>query len=66
MKPWFGKLRVGVAVVALAALAAGAARADSVRTKAGIGYSGTVVGLDGSGLVLESRGVKRHIPLADI
>ncbi|MGB2936717.1 MAG: hypothetical protein WBD05_00740, partial [Phycisphaerae bacterium] len=42
------------------------ARADSVRTKAGIGYSGTVVGLDGSGLVLESRGVKRHIPLADI
>jgi len=53
-------------VVALAALAAVAARADSVRTKAGIGYSGTVVGLDGSGLVLESRGVKRHIPLADI
>ena len=53
-------------MVALAALAAVAARADSVRTQAGIGYSGTVVGLDGSSLVLESRGVKRHIPLADI
>jgi len=64
LRPWFGKLGVGVAAALV--LAAGAARADSVRTKAGIGYSGTVVGLDGSGLVLESRGSKRHIALADI
>ena len=40
-----------------AALAAAAsARADRIRTQAGIGYDGKIVGMDAGGLVLEHAG----------
>lgn len=46
--------------------AAAAARADKLRTRAGIGYTGTIVGMDPSGLVIEGPGGKRTVPLADV
>jgi len=47
-------------------LAASAARADRVRTRAGIGLVGKVVGLDADGLLFQDAAGKRTIPLADI
>jgi len=53
--------------VLLAAVAAATpVRADRIRTKAGIGYDGKIVGMDAGGLVLEYAGGKRTVPLADI
>jgi tetratricopeptide (TPR) repeat protein len=55
------------ALTVTAALAAVApARADRIRTQAGIGYDGKIVGMDAGGLVLEYAGGKRTVPLADI
>jgi len=55
------------ALTATAALAAAApARTDRIRTQAGIGYDGKIVGMDAGGLVLEYAGGKRTVPLADI
>jgi len=51
----------------LAAVAAAVpARADRIRTRAGIGYEGKIVGMDADGLVLEYAGGKRAIPLGEI
>jgi len=47
-------------------VAAGAARADRVRTHAGIGYSGTISDVDEGGLVLREGSRKRIVPFADI
>jgi len=53
--------------VLLAAVAAAApARTDHIRTQAGIGYDGKIVGMDAGGLVLEYAGGKQTVPLADI
>ena len=51
----------------LAAVAAAtSARADRIRTRAGIGYEGKIVGMDAGGLVLEYSGGKQTVPLGDI
>ena len=42
-----------VLAVTILAFLAGAATADSVRTTAGIGHSGSIVGLDGANLVVD-------------
>ena len=62
-RPWFSS--AGVAVLALA-VAASAARADRLRTRAGIGLVGKVVGLGAEGLVFKQAGSQRTIPLGDI
>jgi len=51
----------------MAALVAAAAHAaDRVRTKAGIGYAGEIVGVAGGGLVIRVGGRKRTVAFADI
>ncbi len=47
-------------------VAASAVRADKVRTRAGIGYTGTITGMDPSGLIIEGPAGTRTVPLADI
>jgi hypothetical protein len=42
------------------------AQADRIRTQAGIGYDGKIVGMDAGGLVLEYAGGERTVPLGDI
>jgi len=42
------------------------AQADRIRTQAGIGYEGKIVGMDVGGLILEYAGGKRTIPLGNI
>lgn len=64
MPAWPTKSAAG-ALAALAILAA-AARADTIRTHKGIGYSGQIVGLDAEGIVVRSGGVQRSVALADI
>ncbi len=53
-------------IAVMVTLAAGLARADRVRTKAGIGYTGSIEGLDAEGLVLKGPAGVRSIPLADV
>lgn len=66
MKPFSNNLRCAL-LAAAALLAAGPwARADNVRTKAGIGYSGTVTDLTGEGIVIDVSGTKRSVPLSDV
>jgi tetratricopeptide (TPR) repeat protein len=52
------------ALVVLAAVSA--ARADRIRTTAGIGYRGEIIGMDPSGLVIEGAAGPRTVPLADV
>ena len=53
-------------VVTAVLAAASAAAADSVRTAAGIGHRGRIVGLEDGELVVESGSVTRRVPLAEI
>jgi len=46
--------------------AAATARADRVRTNAGIGYTGDIVGVSAGGLVIQDGSRKRTVPFADI
>lgn len=65
MRPWLNKATVLAA--ALGGLwAATAAGADRIVTQKGIGYSGTITGLSPQGLVIESGGTKRAVPLCDV
>lgn len=59
-------MRQAAAILVLGLLAAAAAGADSVRTREGIGYSGKITGMDETGLVIESGGGKRSVPLGEI
>ena len=59
-------MRQAAAILVLGCLAAVAAGADSIRTREGIGYSGKITGLDETGLVIESGGGRRSVPLRDI
>jgi len=46
--------------------AAATAHADRVRTNAGVGYTGNIVGVSAGGLVLQDGRRKRTVPFADI
>jgi len=60
-KPW--RLLLAAATVLAAAASA---RADRVRTNAGIGYTGDIVGVSAGGLVVQDGSRKRTVPFADI
>jgi len=60
------KIRQTLLALVLAAAAASLASADTVRTRVGIGYSGKIVSMDATGLVLQSSAGKRTVPLGEI
>ena len=67
MRPWPTSLLLTVLAAVVASALGGDARADDrIRTKAGIGVTGKITGIDAEGLVLEVNRAKRTITYAEI
>lgn len=66
MRPWLTSTPLAVLAVVVAVASATARADDRIRTKAGIGVTGKITGIDAEGLVLEVNRAKRTITFAEI